>query len=674
MLSPLFVNLLCDQSRWVKTAAFQALGPFISTFADPTKTGLYYHEGGVVVLDQTSAGTGDSGAESGSSNDCGGMHVFEDHKSNDSGYCGAGSDSAIESPPDIEIERADDRDVQSEDGEDCSLVEPMEVPCLEIKNEEDEPSHLSSWRFCEPLVEAFELHDSTSNSIAINLSSKPVVNYSSSKQSEVANDNDFSDVSFWRTPIPQLDIDLLEDLQGVQNCTSDSQQNNVSEELCQSFTYLNLNDLKPENNNEPTSFSKLKSITFSDYIHQPMLVKSKLCVQEAKSEMISSGSGSILTFNNATFVSNDSQPSSLLNPFVTVNCSLPFVGRDLSVPFGYSPVSHYRQRLIPQDIIPNDLLEQYLSMTNPINYETVDPDLSYYCAYSLPAVALTLGRRYWPCLKQTYEILASDMQWKVRSILASSLNHMSLILGSDYTTTDLLPTFLSFMKDLDEVRYGILQNLADFLKRLQRSQRKGILPKLPEFLKMDNHRNWRFRLMLADQLVQLAPLYSLLEVKEYLFPIGLVLLTDKVAAVRLAATRVISALIMLFFQAGNSNQIEEVSKNVESNNEEGNQKGNKVEKGDENLDSFLVECIQKDVIREINANLAVSSKWIYRQTHVLLCERMVQDHSLSYSRFSDEMLSYLLRASSDPVPNVRLALSRCLSQTLWSIGKFLFTL
>jgi serine/threonine-protein phosphatase 4 regulatory subunit 1 len=32
---------------------------------------------------------------------------------------------------------------------------------------------------------------------------------------------------------------------------------------------------------------------------------------------------------------------------------------------------------------------------------------------SLPAVALTLGRSNWPLLKETYETLANDMQWKV---------------------------------------------------------------------------------------------------------------------------------------------------------------------------------------------------------------------------------------------------------------------
>lgn len=49
-LSPLFVQLLRDQSRWVRMAAFQALGPFISTFADPGITALLHNDNGEIVV------------------------------------------------------------------------------------------------------------------------------------------------------------------------------------------------------------------------------------------------------------------------------------------------------------------------------------------------------------------------------------------------------------------------------------------------------------------------------------------------------------------------------------------------------------------------------------------------------------------------------------------------
>lgn len=64
----------------------------------------------------------------------------------------------------------------------------------------------------------------------------------------------------------------------------------------------------------------------------------------------------------------------------------------------------------PQDVVPQALLDQYLSMTDPSRAQTVDTEIAKHCAYSLPGVALTLGRQNWHCLRETYETLASDMQ------------------------------------------------------------------------------------------------------------------------------------------------------------------------------------------------------------------------------------------------------------------------
>ena len=49
-------------------------------------------------------------------------------------------------------------------------------------------------------------------------------------------------------------------------------------------------------------------------------------------------------------------------------------------------------------------------MTDPSRAQTVDTEIAKHCAYSLPGVALTLGRQNWHCLRETYETLASDMQ------------------------------------------------------------------------------------------------------------------------------------------------------------------------------------------------------------------------------------------------------------------------
>lgn len=49
-LAQAFAPLLDDQSRWVRMSAFQTLGPFISTFADPSVIGLSYNQMGELVL------------------------------------------------------------------------------------------------------------------------------------------------------------------------------------------------------------------------------------------------------------------------------------------------------------------------------------------------------------------------------------------------------------------------------------------------------------------------------------------------------------------------------------------------------------------------------------------------------------------------------------------------
>ena len=41
---------------------------------------------------------------------------------------------------------------------------------------------------------------------------------------------------------------------------------------------------------------------------------------------------------------------------------------------------------------------------------------------------------------------------------------MALILGDEITTLDLVPIFNGFLRDLDEVRIGVLKHFADFTK------------------------------------------------------------------------------------------------------------------------------------------------------------------------------------------------------------------
>lgn len=63
-----------------------------------------------------------------------------------------------------------------------------------------------------------------------------------------------------------------------------------------------------------------------------------------------------------------------------------------------------------QDIIPQPLLAQFVSMTDSARAQDIDTDIAKPCAHSLPGVALILSLPNWHCLKGTCETLASDAQ------------------------------------------------------------------------------------------------------------------------------------------------------------------------------------------------------------------------------------------------------------------------
>ncbi|XP_036041637.1 serine/threonine-protein phosphatase 4 regulatory subunit 1-like isoform X3 [Onychomys torridus] len=148
------------------------------------------------------------------------------------------------------------------------------------------------------------------------------------------------------------------------------------------------------------------------------------------------------------------------------------------------------------DIIPQPLLDQFASMTDPARAQTVDTDMAKHCAYSLLGVALTLGRQNWYCLKDIYETLACDGQWKVRRTLAFSIHELAVILGDQLTAADVVPVFNGFLKDMDEV--GVLKHLYDFLKLLREDKRREHLRQLQEFVVTDSSRDWRFQYELAE--------------------------------------------------------------------------------------------------------------------------------------------------------------------------------
>ncbi|MEJ1288384.1 hypothetical protein NN561_019415 [Cricetulus griseus] len=307
-------------------------------------------------------------------------------------------------------------------------------------------------------------------------------------------------------------------------------------------------------------------------------------------------------------------------------------GADVIASDGLSPDEERRSKV--QDVVPQALLDQYLSMTDPSRAQTVDTEIAKHCAYSLPGVALTLGRQNWHCLRETYETLASDMQWKVRRTLAFSIHELAVILGDQLTAADLVPIFNGFLKDLDEVRIGVLKHLHDFLKLLHIDKRREYLYQLQEFLVTDNSRNWRFRAELAEQLILLLELYSPRDVYDYLRPIALNLCADKVSSVRWISYKLVSEMV-------------------------------------KKLHTATPPTFGVDLINELVENFGRCPRWSGRQAFVFVCQTVIEDDCLPMDEFAVHLMPHLLTLANDRVPNVRVLLAKTLRQTLLEKEYFL---
>lgn len=279
---------------------------------------------------------------------------------------------------------------------------------------------------------------------------------------------------------------------------------------------------------------------------------------------------------------------------------------------------------INQDIVPKTLLEHYISMTDPMRAETVDNELTRHCAYSLPAVALTLGRQNWPVLKDTYETLAGDMHWKVRRTLAFSIHELAVILGEEISQNDLVPVFNGFIKDLDEVRIGVLKHLAHFLRLLRPQNRRDYLPRMDEFLRTDNENNWRFRLELATQLADIIDLFTPQDCQTFLVPIALALMADKVVHIRRTCYTVVCQLVRQLGCEGDQRYIEALS-------------------------------------QQLREKFAQSMTWSQRQSFAFLSGQLVAERSLPLPDWCSLFLPDLLLLASDKVPNVRIAVAKMLA-------------
>ncbi|KAJ6634137.1 Serine/threonine-protein phosphatase 4 regulatory subunit 1, partial [Pseudolycoriella hygida] len=275
-----------------------------------------------------------------------------------------------------------------------------------------------------------------------------------------------------------------------------------------------------------------------------------------------------------------------------------------------------------QPIVPPYLIEYFVSMEH-----FADSDFNLYCVYNFPAVALTLTKKNWHLAYDLLLYLAADIQWKVRKTIAMFICEIATIVGREYTHKDLLPIFLGFFKDLDEVKIEALKNLPTFLSVIDTNQHKKVIINLVECLHSDNDSNWRFREELGRQLLNLIKTYgTVYRVKHMIVVTGIAiyLLSDKVSAVRMVAMDAIAE------KCCTATPIEL---------------------------KFMVEFLVEDFARH--------KHWRRRQTFLYICQELICKHnSLPFEVFETLFLPHILGLANDKIPNIRLAVVRLLSLLL----------
>ncbi|XP_073438543.1 serine/threonine-protein phosphatase 4 regulatory subunit 1-like isoform X1 [Dendrobates tinctorius] len=593
-LSPLFINLISDPCRWVRQTAFQSLGPFISTFANPSSAGLYVKEDGTLSIRPPTEDmlTDTSAVDS--------AHCSSSWNILDGGFGGDQVHSSFQSDAlctqktgliDNIFTEANRTSPNCSTGDNCS-------------DYSSNGEHVTSG----PSAESDGSH-----------SRRPPAGSSTEGRPDV-----FNSFLYWRSPLPDISEEL--DLLPVAESKKDTDQESESNLICKS--YMASSDI------EKVLQSLQGHMDDPDVQAQVQVLSAALRAAELDS----------VTSEEVASSQESGQQSEVTPSSVCTQCPSPtHQDQEETNLTSHSPVtedepllpivslqeeeSYENEEIKVQDVVPQPLLDQYLSMTDPVRAQTVDTEITKHCAYSLPGVALTLGRQNWHFLKDTYETLAADVQWKVRRTLAFSIHELAVILGDKLTAADLVPIFNGFLKDLDEVRIGVLKHLYDFLKLLHADMRREYLYQLQEFLTTDNVRNWRFRYELAEQLILILELYSPRDVYDYLRVLALMLCSDKVSEVRWIAFKLIVEILRKFYANGESE-------------------------------------LGINFINELIVQFRHSSKWVGRQAFAFICQAVVQEECMPAEQFVTHLLPNLLSLASDPVPNVRVLLAKALKQTL----------
>lgn len=249
-----------------------------------------------------------------------------------------------------------------------------------------------------------------------------------------------------------------------------------------------------------------------------------------------------------------------------------------------------------------------------------ESDMVEYCAYNFPAVALTLGAERWSLLETAFNSLYKDTQWKVRRSVSFSLHEIAKIIGTENTERCLLNAFEKFLDDLDDIKMGVVSNIAEFIKVLSPKARSKYLIAISMI--PDKTETWRIKDEIAKQLGDLVHLYPIPEVTSSLLPLAYKLMDDQFHVVRKTALQ-------------NSGKI--LSRLKED------------KKAEKSFISFL-------------RSMARSPSYTKRLMFIMSCGHMID--YIDPTLFTNEILPLIDELKTDKISNIRIALSKLITNDI----------
>jgi serine/threonine-protein phosphatase 4 regulatory subunit 1 len=104
---------------------------------------------------------------------------------------------------------------------------------------------------------------------------------------------------------------------------------------------------------------------------------------------------------------------------------------------------------------------------------------------------LAFGPDSWENLKTIYMRMVNGKEFKVRKSLASSIQEIANILGSEITEKELIPIMDKLYKEEGEIQNIMMKNTPKFLKSLKKDSRKQYLDRLKKML--NPREKWRVK-------------------------------------------------------------------------------------------------------------------------------------------------------------------------------------